>query len=109
MVKIENLLELLAKYGGTIISSNDLHSDLINQARSSNRMYVDENSLGYIWEPPFAGRFPENEKEIKMFHWCYPVPVELPEKLKDISWLCGHCEGAKCKIKNCKVCKNEMY
>lgn len=118
MVKIENLLELLAKHGGSIISSNDLHSDLIAQARASNRMYVDENSLGYIWEPPFAGRFPVTEEEVEMFEWCYPIEVELPESLKNCDFLfdeqridkaLGICRGAKCTIENCKVCKNEMY
>ncbi len=83
MVQIENLLELLAKHGGNIISSNDLHSDLINQAIASSRMYVDENSFGYVWEPPFAGRFPMTEEEVAMFEWCYPLPVEVPKHLKD--------------------------
>lgn len=81
MTDKETLFGFLAKHGGAIISSNDLHPDLINQARASNRMYVDENSLGYIWEPPIAGRFPENESELEMFEWCYPLPVEVPEYL----------------------------
>lgn len=80
--EVKQLLEFLAKHGGNIISSNDLHSDLIAQARASNRMYVDENSLGYIWEPPFAGRFPVTEAEVEMFEWCYPIKAEFPESLK---------------------------
>ena len=58
MREIKNLLDLLARYGGKIISSNELSPDLINQARASNRMFVDENSLGYVWIPPFD-TFPE--------------------------------------------------
>jgi len=75
------LFSLLAEFGGSIISSNDLHPDLIAQARESNRMYVDENSLGYIWEPQFAGRFPMTENEVALFERCYPIEVELPEDL----------------------------
>jgi len=74
------LFEYLAEHGGSIISSNDLPPELIDQARTSNRMYVDENLLGYIWEPPIAGRFPENEAELKMFDWCYPIQVEMSEE-----------------------------
>ena len=78
---MKGLLSLLAEHGGTIISSNDLHPDLIAQARQSNRMYVDENSLGYVWEPPFAGRFPMTENEVALFERCYPIEVELPAEL----------------------------
>lgn len=78
---MKGLLSLLAEHGGSIISSNDLHPDLIAQARASNRMYVDENSLGYVWEPPFAGRFPMTETEVALFERCYPIEVELPAEL----------------------------
>lgn len=78
---MKGLLSLLAQYGGSIISSNDLHPDLIAQARASNRMYVDEKSLGYVWEPPFAGRFPMTENEVELFERCYPIEVELPADL----------------------------
>lgn len=78
---INDLLSMLAEHGGKIISSNDLHPDLIAQARASNRMYVDENSLGYVWEPPFAGRFPMTENEVELFERCYPIEPELPADL----------------------------
>ena len=84
---INGLLSLLAEHGGAIISSNDLHPDLIAQAKASNRMYIDENCLGYVWEPPFAGRFPRNEKELDLFKRCYPLDFELPEKLKNTDWI----------------------
>jgi hypothetical protein len=95
VVTFNSLLELLAMYGGKIISSNDLHADLIDQARAAKRMYVDENFLGYIWEPPFAGRFPVTEEEVKMFEWCYPLEVELPEQLKNTDWINRIIEGGK--------------
>ena len=87
MESVQPLLDFLTQYGGKIVSSNDMHPLLIEQARASNRMYVDENSLGYIWEPPFAGRFPETERELEMFEWCYPLEAELPEELKDSYWI----------------------
>jgi len=34
----EELFELLAQYGGKIVSSNDLSPEWIEQARASNRM-----------------------------------------------------------------------
>ena len=70
---IKDLLSLLAEHGGTIVSSKDLHPNMIAQARLSNRLYVDENSLGYVWKPVFAGRFPMTENEIVLFERCYPI------------------------------------
>ena len=107
MVKIETLLELLAQYKGSIVSTASLDVEQINQAKASGRMYVDENSLGYVWEPDIK-RIPQTDEEVKFFERWYPLEVELPESLKDASflWTCG---GAKCRIPNCKVCKNEMY
>lgn len=89
---LKRLLEFLAKHGGKIINSNDLHHDLIAQARASNRMYVDENSLGYIWEPAFAGRFPTTEDELKMFDWCYPIEPEMSKDI-DVASILKRCEG----------------
>ena len=82
---MKKLLELLATHGGKIVSTNDLNPDEINQARASNRMYVDEDSLGYVWLPAFHGRFPVTEEEVEMFEWCYPLEVELPEELSVIN------------------------
>lgn len=87
MVNLTTLLELLTKHGGSIVSSNSLHPNLVAQAQASNRIYVDENSLGYIWEPPFAGCFPENDEEIDMWEWCYPIHPELPKEFQDLDWI----------------------
>lgn len=78
---MKELFDLLAKYGGKIVSSNDLNEIEISQARASSRMYVDEDSLGYIWLPAFYGRFPITIQEVEMFEWCYPLEVELPKEL----------------------------
>lgn len=78
--EMRDLFDLLAKYGGKIISSNDLHHDLVAQARASNRMYVDKIAWeGYVWEPVFANRFPTTEKEVIMFEQCYPIDPEISE------------------------------
>lgn len=87
MATIETLLEYLAQYGGQIISSNDLHPQWIEQARASNRMYVDDNSLGYVWEPNFKDGLPTTDEEVEQFQKWYPLPVPLPESLKDPSFL----------------------
>lgn len=80
---MEDLFSLLAQYGGKIISTNDLRPDMIAQAKASNRMWVDNNSLGYVWEPPIAGRFPETEEEVKLFERCYPIEKEVPKEVAD--------------------------
>ena len=107
MEKIKELLELMAQHGGEIVCTASLRPEDINQAREAGRMYVDENSIGFIWEPNIT-RMPETDEEIEFFDKWYPLQVELPEGLKDASFL-WECKGAKCRIPNCKVCKNEMY
>lgn len=87
MATIETLLEYLAQYGGQIISSNDLHPQWIEQARASNRMYVDDNSLGYVWEPNLEYGLPTNDEELEQFKKWYPLPVPLPESLKEPHFL----------------------
>jgi hypothetical protein len=87
MTTIETLLGYLAEHGGQIVSSSSLSPMWIEQARASNRMYVDENSLGYIWEPVFETngipRFPISDKEIELFEWCFPLDVPIPSELSD--------------------------
>ena len=67
LAPIGTLIELLAKHGGKIVSSNDLPTEEIRQARLSERMYVDENSFGYIWIPHFKNGFPTTETEVELF------------------------------------------
>jgi hypothetical protein len=86
MVTIEKLLELLALHGGKIVSTASLTSELIEQARASGRMFVDNNSLGYVWEPDIK-QFPETEEEAEWLEKWYPLPVELPDDLKTPSFL----------------------
>lgn len=85
MTKIENLLELLSLHGGSIVSTASLKPNEINQARASNRMYVDENSLGYVWMPKFE-MFPETIDEVKWFEKWFPLNEELPDELKNLDW-----------------------
>lgn len=78
----KKLFEFLAEHGGSIVSSNDLSPDWIEQARASGRMWVDENSLGYIWEPDIK-LLPTTEKEVEEFDRWYPLPIKLPKELDD--------------------------
>lgn len=80
------LFSLLAQYGGEIVCSNNLSANDIAQARASERMYVDENSLGYVWIPTIKG-FPETVEEVEYFERWYPLPVELPGSLKTLDWM----------------------
>lgn len=87
MVTIEMLLEYLALHGGQIISTKDLQPHWIEQARASNRMYVDEWSLGYVWEPHFKDGLPTTEKEVEEFEKWYPLETPLTKELEDPSFL----------------------
>jgi hypothetical protein len=83
----EYLFELLVTHGGEIVSSNDLSADDIAQARASDRMYVDENSLGYVWQPPFKNGIPTTEEEVGQFEKWFPLPIKLPKELETCEWL----------------------
>lgn len=87
MATIETLLSYLAQFGGQIISSNDLQPEWIEQARASDRIYVDDNSLGYVWEPNFKNGLPTTEKEVEQFEKWYPLQTPLPKELEDPSFL----------------------
>lgn len=82
MTTIKTLLELLAIYGGSIVSTASLKPEWIEQARASGRMYVDENSLGYVWQP--VSKIPTNEQEVKDFEKWFPLDMEMPQELKNI-------------------------
>lgn len=77
---MKQLFEYLIQYGGQIISSNDLSPDWINQARASNRMWVDEYGYGFVWEP-FVNKLPETVEEVELFEKWFPLKVELPPDL----------------------------
>ena len=78
MENINGLLNLLALYGGKIVSTASLQPIWIEQAKASGRMYVDENSLGYVWEPEFS-RLPQTVEEVREFEKWYPL--EIPKHL----------------------------
>jgi len=86
MPQIKDLLDLLALHGGKIVSTASLSPEWINQARVSGRMFVDENSLGFVWEPDIK-RIPQTDKEVEFFEKWYPLQSPLPEGLKDASFL----------------------
>lgn len=47
----EKFLKRLAKTGGAIVSSNDLSAEDIAEARAGERMFVDDDGFGYIYQP----------------------------------------------------------
>ena len=84
MATIEDLLELLALHGGKIVSTASLKPNEINQARASERIYVDSNSLGFVWMPKID--FPETVEDVKQFEKWFPLEEELPDELKTLDW-----------------------
>lgn len=83
---IKRLLSYLAEFGGSIVSTNSLQPEWIMQAQASGRIYVDENSLGYVWEPD-TKRLPETPEELEFFERWFPLKVELPKELGNLDWL----------------------
>lgn len=81
-ITIDKLLGYLAKHGGRIVSYNDLTPYEISQATASGRMHVDQDSLGYVWEPKFKTGFPTEPSEVELFEWCYPLPHPNFEQIK---------------------------
>lgn len=79
---LRGLLELLALHKGSIVSSASLDVENIRQAQASGRMYVDENSLGYVWMPE-DDFMPDTPEKVELFEKWYPLPVEMPEALKN--------------------------
>jgi hypothetical protein len=86
MTTIKILLDLLAENGGEIVCTAALDVQDINQARASERMYVDENGIGFVWMPKFE-RMPQTVEEVKFFEKWWPLDVEMPEELKNPEWL----------------------
>lgn len=83
---LKTLLELLSLHGGEIVCTASLKPDQIEQARASGRMYVDENGIGYAWEPNIM-MVPTTDEEVKFFEKWYPLDVEMPEKFKDPNFI----------------------
>ena len=82
----ENLFELLIEHGGEIVSTNSLDPYNIDQARASNRMWVDDNGLGFVWMPP-CQLLPTTEQGVENFDKWFPLVVEMPEHLKSADFL----------------------
>ncbi len=49
-MKVEDLLKKLLN-GGAIVSSNDLSHEDVVKAREEDRLFVDEDSYGYVYVP----------------------------------------------------------
>lgn len=86
MTTINDLLELLAAHNGAIVSTAVLSAMDIRQAQASGRMYVDENSLGYVWMPQIT-RFPETPKEVEEFERWFPLEEPLPINMTLGKWV----------------------
>ena len=83
MSQIETLLELLSLHGGKIVSTASLKDYEIDQARKSDRIFVNDLGLGFVWDPDIRD-FPTTEAEIDFFDKWYPMDaIEVPEGIID--------------------------
>lgn len=85
-ITMRDLLNLLAAHKGSIVSTASLSVEDIEQAKASKRMFVDNNSLGYVWQPDFL-KLPETPEEVEQFEKWYPLDVKLPKELESCEWL----------------------
>ncbi len=85
LTTINDLLEYLSLYGGKIVSTESLDTQDTNQALASNRLYVNNKNLSFVWQPNIT-KLPETVEEVKFFERWYPLEVELPDKFKTLDW-----------------------
>jgi len=64
-------------YGGKIVCTASLGPFWIEQARASERLYIDYNNIGYVWEPDIT-RIPQTPKEVMEFEKWYPLESLAP-------------------------------
>lgn len=81
---MKELLEKLATEGGMIICTSVMDEEMINQSRASNRLWVNDDGIGYSWEPNRL--LPTTEEEVRLFEEYYPLPVETPPLDFDELW-----------------------
>lgn len=82
---IYDLLTLLKEHGGSIVLSTSLTKEWQDQAIASKRFCVFGHTE-LIWEPKIVG-LPEDDEALAEFEKWFPLPVDLPESLKDNSFL----------------------
>lgn len=77
---IQNLLDLAAQYGGSIVFADTLQPYEHDQAEASGRIATDPSGRKFIWTPDIED-FPENEDEVDFFERWYPLDMEVPDGL----------------------------
>lgn len=82
----EELLTLTTIFGGSIKCTSSIDNYELSQARASERMYVAEDGIGFVWIPEFKNGFPETVDEVKLFDKYYPLDIEPPDELKTLDW-----------------------
>ena len=77
---MKKLFEKLKMEKGRIVSTASLNVMAIEQARASNRIWVDENGFGFVWLPDCE--FPTTDEEVrayeKMIKKYFPLPDNTP-------------------------------
>lgn len=84
---IEQLLLLLIEHGGSIVLAKSLPDGFVAQAKASGRLFISRSGNGFVWEP--EPKIPTTEEEVKFFEKWYPQDMEVPDELKNASWMDG--------------------
>lgn len=77
---INDLIELLVIYGGSIIWADPLNAYEIDQAEASRRLYTDSIGRKFIWDPEVID-FPTTDAEVEYFEKWYPLEMTPPDGL----------------------------
>lgn len=85
MKEITELFDYLAQHGGEIVCTSSLSTYDIEQARASGRMFVREDSLGFVWMPP--SDIPTTEEAVENFDKWFPLEYPLPPEIDNPDFL----------------------
>jgi hypothetical protein len=80
-----DFLQLPLKFGGKIVSAEDVSPEELQQAKASKRVYYAFGvSPVAVWLPNLI--YPETVEEVAQFARWYPLKYELPRELEVIEW-----------------------
>lgn len=86
---MKGLIDKLKYEKGKIVCSSSLSINEIENARATNRFYVDKDGIGFAWIPDCgfdlltATTEEEAIKFIEAFEKYYPIHEKMPDRLKD--------------------------
>jgi hypothetical protein len=82
---MKRLIDKLIKEGGSIVCSSSLSVEDIRQATATNRFYVDNDGIGFVWIPDTGFLLPETIEQVEAFEKYYPLMPENYQYVEDFA------------------------